>query len=540
MGAPHRGGAVSRGGGGSRGGADQASGRAGGAASSSRATGKGTGAGRGAGARGNASGTRGTADGARSDAARDATGREGTARGDSDHASTRRAATGSGTVPADTTPVDGISGDRRPDEDALTAGTAGGRSQRRRMPPVRLAPRDELAAAARVAPLLRAAADLSRWASQQPSRVTGDVLTPDKMMAAATVLELTPVEVDAAWQVVVATGLLDGAGADAADRADKRDASEVLGAWDAALAAILDAEELDGLATALYTVGAPVRIDALFEAYTAAAGSPVTAPAEPGHKARSGAAHQPDEAAALSRALETLADLGVVELGTEEAAGGLTVALSPLGVWGVHRRLRGQGWHVPVLGGVGRDGAVGLLMTLANCDAEDGEAEIGAWLAGRSAAQAARELIKAAAGGSPGLRGAAFAVLDRIGTAATGEIRAALDDPLLRAHAAVWLHEHDEEAELRPEDRTWLLVDLGAGLLEEADQQDVVAELLPEVPAPAQAEIVAGLWRVEHPGVIDLLTALSEHHPDPGVARAARKAAFKARSPGAGTGRLGS
>jgi hypothetical protein len=94
----------------------------------------------------------------------------------------------------------------------------------------------------------------------------------------------------------------------------------------------------------------------------------------------------------------------------------------------------------------------------------------------------------------------------------------------------VWLHEHDEEAELRPADRTWLLVDLGAGLLEEADPRDVVAELLPEVPALAQAEIVAGLWQVDHPGVIDLLTALSDHHPDPSVARAARKAAFKARS----------
>ena len=32
----------------------------------------------------------------------------------------------------------------------------------------------------------------------------------------------------------------------------------------------------------------------------------------------------------------------------------------------------------------------------------------------------------------------------------------------------------------------------------------------------------------------DLLTALSDHHPDPAVARAARKAAFKARSPAAG------
>jgi hypothetical protein len=407
-------------------------------------------------------------------------------------------------------------------------GSAAGR-ERPRMPPVRLAPREELAAAARVAPLLRAAADLSHWAGQDPAaRVAGDALSAAAAGAAAADLELTSNEVDAAWRVATATGLVDHGEAGTVSRWD---ATEVLGAWDSALAAILDAEELDGLATALYTVGAPVRIDALFEAYTAAAGSARPAP---GEAAAGSGPHQLDEAAALSRALETLADLGVVELGTEEGAGGLTVTLSPLGIWGVHRRLRGQGWHVPVLGRAGRGGAVGLLMTLASCDAEDGEAEIGTWLGGRSARQAARELVRAAANGSPGLRGAAFAVLDRIGTAAIAEVRAALTDPLLRAHAAVWLHEHDEEAELRPEDRTWLLVDLGAGLLEEADPRDVVAELLPEVTARAQADIVAGLWRVDHPGVVDLLTALSEHHPDPGVARAARKAAFKARSPGGG------
>jgi hypothetical protein len=414
--------------------------------------------------------------------------------------------------------------------------------ERPRMPPVRLAPRDELAAAARVAPLLRAGVDLSRWAAKHypadpaqsgPSGTSGDSATraagaglpADAADAAAADLELTPNEVDAAWRVVLATGLLEAGRPEIGNWDD----TEVLGAWDSALAAILDAEDLDGLATALYTVGTPVRIDSLFEAYTAAAGAPRP---ERGSPAQGGSSRQPgeDEAAALSRALETLADLGVVELGTEETAGGLTVTLSPLGVWGVHRRLRGQGWHVPVLGSADRDGAVGLLMTLASCDAEDGETEIGTWLADRTPVQAARELIQAAAGGSPGLRGAAFAVLDRIGSVAIPEIRAAFGDPLLRAHAAVWLHEHDEEAELRPADRTWLLVDLGAGLLEEADPRDVVAELLPEVPALAQAEIVAGLWQVDHPGVIDLLTALSDHHPDPSVARAARKAAFKARS----------
>ncbi|MGH3272820.1 MAG: hypothetical protein ACRDNZ_00645 [Streptosporangiaceae bacterium] len=422
---------------------------------------------------------------------------------------------------------------------AADAAGDGGR-ERPRMPPVRLAPRDELAAAARVAPLLRAAVDLSRWMDKrQPglrggradrvSRTESAAMSSAAAAAASADLELTANEVDAAWRVAVATGLLD----DGPDPG-RWDDGEVLGAWDSALAAILDAEDLDGLATALYTVGTPVRIDALFEAYTAAAGSP-----RPERDSQVPARRpEEDEAATLSRALETLADLGVVELGTEEAAGGLTVTLSPLGIWGVHRRLRGQGWHVPILGSVGRGGAVGLLMTLASSDAEDGETEIGAWLADRTPAQAARELIQAAAAGSPGLRGAAFAVLDRIGTAATADIRAALEDPLLRAHAAVWLHEHGEEAELRPADRTWLLVDLGAGLLEEADPRDVVAELLPEVPSQAQAEIVAGLWQVDHPGVIDLLTALSQHHSDPQIARAARKAAFKARSAeasGAGT-----
>jgi hypothetical protein len=405
---------------------------------------------------------------------------------------------------------------------------------------VRLAPREELAAAARVAPLLRAARDLSAWADAHPEVSASQVLDGTDARAAAQALELTADELDAAWQVVAAASELAAAG-DALRSRERPlascDSDDLLREWDAALAALLAGEELDGLATALYTVGAPVKIDALFDAYSAAAGTGRPGrerSGEPPGDQQAAGVPDPSEAAALSHALETLADLGVVELGTDETAGGLTVSLSPLGIWGVHRRLLAQGWHVPVLGGADRDGALGLLLTLAGCDAEDGESEISAWLVGRTEEQAAAELIAAAAEGSPGLRGAAFAVLDRIGKAAAAEVRAALAEPLLRAHAAVWLHEHGEEAELGPADRTWLLVDLGAGLLEEADARDVVAELLPDVPPEAQAEIVAGLWRVDHPGVIDLLTTLSEHHPDPAVARAARKAAFKARSPGAG------
>jgi len=398
------------------------------------------------------------------------------------------------------------------------------------MPPVRLAPRAELAAAARVVPLLRAARELGAWIAANPGVAPRQVLDDRDELRAAEALELSPDELTAAWQVVAATEAEAGrdqpAPADAVPLASAA-VEDVLHEWNIALAALLDREALDGLATALYTVGAPVRIDALFDAYSAAAGS--SGRVRPQRREPTA-----DDAADLSRALEILADLGVVELGTEETTGGLTVGLSPLGVWGVHRRLLAQGWHVPVLGAAEQGGAVGLLTMLASCDAEDGESKISAWLVGRPAQAAAAELIAAAADGTPGLRGAAFTVLDRIGAAAAAEVRAALREPLLRAHAAEWLHEHGEDADLGPADRAWLLVDLGAGLLEEADPRDVVAELLPDVAADAQAEIVAGLWEVSHPAVIDLLTTLSDHHPEPRVARAARKAAFKARSAGSG------
>ncbi len=408
--------------------------------------------------------------------------------------------------------------------------TSGGVSppELRKLPSVRLAPRDELAGLARVAPLLRAARDLCQWAVRRAGDFEiGRELSPAAAMAASSALDLTPREAEAAWRVVVAISepaTPQDAGASLAAVLADGETEAVLDAWDTALAVVLGSEELDGIATALYTVGGPVGMEGLFDAYASAAGTR-RQPGQPGDGEDAS-----EHGAALSVALETLADLGVVELGTEEGDGSLTVALSPLGTWGIHRRLRAQGWHVPVLGSGRQDGAAGLLAALASCDAEDGEAEITTWISVREPAVAAAELIEAAGSGSPGQRGAAFAVLDRVGLLALEEVRAALDRPLLRAHAAVWLLEHGEDAPLDPQDRAWLLVDLGAGLLEEASAQDVVAELLPDIPAQDQAEIVARLWEVSHPEVTTFLTVLSDYHPEPGVARAARKAAFKARS----------
>src|SRR5215470_16446879 len=337
-------------------------------------------------------------------------------------------------------------------------------SEPRRLPSVRLAPRDELAGLARVAPLLRAARDLGQWAEQRVgvTVASGDGLSPAVVDAAASALDLAPREVRAAWRVVTASAQVGGQGTKALALAAvlaHGDPDVVLKVWDAALAVLLDSEELDGIATALYTVGGPVGMDGLFDAYALAAGTgqaPLTQsqpvsplPAQPGsaqaadpralpvqadaaRPAVADAVHPDgragsDQGAALSLALETLADLGAVELGTEDGDGSLTVALSPLGTWGIHRRLRAQGWHAPVRGAASNDGAQGLLAALANCDAEDGEAEITAWLESRDPVKAAAELIDAAAGGSPGQRGAAFAVLDRIGLPAIDQVRNALD-----------------------------------------------------------------------------------------------------------------
>jgi hypothetical protein len=372
-------------------------------------------------------------------------------------------------------------------------------------------------------------------------------LSSEDAESAAADLDLTQDELAAAWQVATGARMMDRAEpGQGGDILAVGDPEAILSLWDEALGVMMRTTELEGLMTALYTVGGPVRIDALFEAYEAARQQAPPGAADGDSDSGSGGGSDisvPLQAAApeaartttadvvgLSAALETLADLGVVDLGSDEEAGVLTVALSRLGTWGVYGRLRARGWQLPVAGQLAQDRAAVLLAALADYDAEQGEAEIAAWLALRGPADAAGELMEAASQGSPGLRGAAFAVLDRVGEDAIVAVRSAQADPVLRPHAVVWLRDHGEQAEFCRGDQEWLLVDLGAGLLEEAEPEDVVAELLPDLPSGGQAKLVAGLWEVGHPGLIGLLTALGSHHHDPAVAKAARKAAFKARS----------
>ncbi len=425
------------------------------------------------------------------------------------------------------------------------------------LPAVRIAPVHELAAAVLAAPLLREAGRLARWMGTDRQLTARGRLRLADAVAVIADLEITSEgqaglpggdrirsagdvrELDLLWHAAVGAGLISISGNRASARQGAlrgHDANGLLAAWRGALDAVLCcgptevSEELEGLATLLYAAGTPLRMDALAEAFAAATAATRV------RRARRRAA-PPDSRARMSQALEVLADLGVAELGVDDEDDQLTVALTALGAAGMRDRLIAAGFSAPVLGCAASSGAVGLLMGLAGYDAEDGEIEIAVWLAGRTPQEAAIELLHAASTSSPGARGAAFAIIDRLGEQVIPLVRSALDDPVLRPHAAIWLREHGVQADLSPAEKAWLLVDLGAGLLEEAAPGAVAAELLPDLPAAEQAELVGGLWQVAHPDLIALLTTLTEHHPHPGVAKAARKAAFKARSRHLGAGR---
>ena len=442
-----------------------------------------------------------------------------------------------------------------------------------RLPPVRLASREELAAAARVAPLLRVARDLAAWAGPARPVTTAGELAAADAAAAAAALDLSAAETRAAWAVAIGTGMVAVSGNRAGpgtqfDVLTSGGPDDVLDVWCAALQAVLGQENLDGLATALYTAARPVRLDALFEAYAAAVGAltvsaddgmAVTAPADPRPPAvQAPAADQASAPADRRPPPRTRRRRRGQESARPFLRGwnrGWNQAwpCSPTSGWsssGPRTRRRGRAHRHLVtdrrVGGTGpaqrarlagprageqrrrrrRGGArrAGRLRRRGRRGGDRRVARAAQPRAGRRGADRSRQP------GIPGLRGAAFAVMDRVGAAAVPAVRRALANPVLRPHAAVWLREHGEEATLSRADSAWLLVDLGAGLLEEAAPEDVVAELLPELPPHAQADLVAGLWRVEHPAVTDLLTTLSDHHPEPDVAKAARKAAFKARS----------
>lgn len=229
--------------------------------------------------------------------------------------------------------------------------------------------------------------------------------------------------------------------------------------------------------------------------------------------------------------LARLADLGAVELGDDG-----TVALTPLGVWGMHRQLSSIGIAAPALGDVTAMDARELLLCSERLLVEDAEAVRTEWIAARGRRQAATALLDTAREGSAMLRLAVVSMLDDDLPDLLDEVaRPYLSDPLLGRHLRSLMAQHGlgAGAPLTEDDRRWLAVESLAAHVE------TVRPPVEEEDLPDDAWIVAEgaldlrtAWKIDHPQILDVLDAIGSGHPRGPVRTAAHKAARKARMSG--------
>jgi hypothetical protein len=419
------------------------------------------------------------------------------------------------------------------------------------MPPVRAVPVDEVAKDARDSGLLAQASALACWVGERPAP-GGRLTAPDVLAAVADLEWTTPrwdragaadprdiPEVERLWRAAVAAELIDVAG----DRTGpgpgievlrEGDETAVLDVWLRAFAAVTarDADlaarrltpfevvrrELSGVLIRLYEQEEPSTSAELFDALM----EHVSVAYEVGDEDL----WQTVGDYALTLDLEELTEWGVLA-GTEDG-----YELTALGVWGVRELLLADGYTAPLVGELADRPADELVSGLAWHRAGTAEEEIELWLARRSPETAAGELVAVMAGGGPGARNVAAAVLDRVGPAAEKVVRAALDEPLIGPYAALWLARNGDAA-VAPgsAELLWIFADTVAAMLEAAEPAAAVAAAVADPPAGLDLRAsIEEMWRLDHPHLADVLAALGGHHPDKEVAKAARKAAFKARS----------
>ncbi|AJC53661.1 plasmid pRiA4b ORF-3 family protein [Streptomyces sp. 769] len=222
--------------------------------------------------------------------------------------------------------------------------------------------------------------------------------------------------------------------------------------------------------------------------------------------------------------------------------------LTPLGRSGLRALLVAAGVPAPVIGSLARADARELLAALPSYSSEtDAAAEVAGWLAARSAADAAVQVVDACDGTEPAdalRRVEAPRVLtavleaDRTGRAKAVLRKAAVSQVTGCAHAAAsMLRRIGEPAEGQAAwGLEWMLVD-GALPFVAAGEQALRERLLAgpgggRRPLDQLAERAESLWRAGHPHTGEVLGALADALKplDKALAKRLRKAAFKARS----------
>lgn len=441
----------------------------------------------------------------------------------------------------------------------------------RRQPPAGLPAPAELAPLARA--LLRDAVRIARWAGDRPTVDRRGDLNPDDAAAAAEALGLELSQAEAAWERARLVGLIELRGLGAApgwrlhawdhdDEAVLRGWASLFDAWtllvsvpDRSLTALAGSavDQAPQLLSFLHLVDGPVDVTELLELlrrgleeqwhggvpptlgppvpHAAWAVSAVRGDAAPAHAGPPG----PAEAAAILGWM--LDGFGAVGALVRRAPGGDSVELTRLGHWAVRAKLEEICTVAQTAAGLIEQSAQELLAACAGYAPGPARAEYRAWLAARQADRAAADLLNVARGEDALLRGLAFEALRVAGHPAEPAVRDCVNEPMLRPYALLWLAEQADEGALPSDvldqdDAAWLWVDTGAAVLEHGD----TGMLVRHVQGAADGDpgrLFAMARRVGHPRAGHVLAAVASAHPDPAVARAARRSAFSVHEGGA-------
>jgi hypothetical protein len=441
-------------------------------------------------------------------------------------------------------------------------------TQARRTPPAGLPGPAQLSPLARR--LLADAVRIARWAGELPSVDRRGDLHEADAHAAGLALSLSMPAATEAWDLARLTGLVElrgsGAGPGWRLHAWEHDDEAVLRGW----AALFDAwtllvpvpdralTSLAGLAvdhapqllSFLHLVDDPVPLTELRELLRRgleeqwhggvhpALGAPVP------HAAWAVSAVRGDSALALTLTPGPAEVAGVLDwmLDGFAAVGALTrrpgecAELTPLGHWAVRAKLEEICMVAQTAAGHIEQSALELLAACARYSPGPARAEYRAWLAARQTDRAVAELLGVARGEDALLRGLAFEALRVAGHPAEPAVRDSVEEPLLRPYALLWLAEQSDEGVLPSDvldqdDAAWLWVDTGAAVLAHGD----TAMLVRHVQGAADgdpARLFALARGVGHPHAGQVLAAVASAHPDPGVARAARRSAFSVHNGG--------
>ncbi|WP_020578375.1 hypothetical protein [Actinopolymorpha alba] len=445
-----------------------------------------------------------------------------------------------------------------------------------RMPPIRLQAESELAAAARTSRALSRVRELVLWIGDgrdlDPSSggLTGpDTVTaaealgipvPMKQAEAQAVLPLMPPapavrrmrdipELCRLWDIALTLDFLNSTDHQvwAADRLEDwpdGDDEDVLEIWETSLGEVISAVASDAdlqshSRLALDGVGAPVAIMLFLAGGT---GLPMGEASErvrdlaTSHLAPSAARKawqswlktHGDPARTLLARLE---ELGAVDFDGDDAR------LTPLGLWAVRNQLGQFGVDVPVFPLVEEMTAADLAAVAEVSSPEELAEEIAAWLELRGPEDAVRELLDAARSGTPATRVIATSIATDLGAVAEPDWREALTQLELRPYAKIALTRLGgveppqtlPGLEVERADLGWLAIDVLAAT-DPDKPEEMVERLRRAIPPGQEQDVFEAMWRLPHPSAYDVLSMIGAHHSDKKIAKAARRAAFKAAS----------